>query len=175
MANERRTEYMGKQKKFAKSPLLYIHQPNISIPKAPMQSNYATPKKTKQVEPAPEQKVPKANARPLKRDDFSKKSTQTKSEVETEDILTESEATTEEEELSNKKFNDMEIPEKIEYFLTKPKHIPNMKCEVKTEERSFRGTILDVEEDQVIMRVGRRSSTTKILIPSITQIRLIGF
>lgn len=168
---------MGKQKKFAKSPLLYIHQPDISHPNAPMQSNYKTPRNKMETETP---KAQKTYTRPLKRNDFSKM-LHSKSEQKTEETPTEPEATSNKDEeqsklqQSNKKFNEMTIQEKIDYFLSKPKHLPTMKCEVKTEERSFRGTIQGVEKDQLLMRVGRRSGTTEIAIESIKDIKLLGF
>lgn len=168
---------MAKRKKYAKSPLLYIHQPGIDHPKAPMQSNYSTPKK--QAEPT-EPLAKKTNTRPLKRDDFSKKYPGKKPEIEQKRRPDESKAPTDQnveqpKPQSNKKFNEMAISEKIDYFISKPNHIPNMKCEVKTEEKSYRGIIVTVEEDQILMQVGRRTSTTKIAIESIKEIRLIGF
>ncbi|WP_404451758.1 spore coat CotO family protein [Virgibacillus necropolis] len=167
---------MDKQKKFAKSPLLYIHQPEVSNPKAPMQSNYSTPKNKKEAETPKAQKV---NTRPIQRDYIAQKTNSGAGEDEgsSTDLIDSSKEEVEEQPKaqSNKKFNNMTIQEKIDYFLSKPTHIPRMKCEVKTEEKSFRGTIQDVEEDQVLMRVGRRTSMTKIAIESIQDIRLLGF
>ncbi|WP_161493896.1 CotO family spore coat protein [Virgibacillus necropolis] len=178
---------MAKQKKFAKTPLLYINQPDISKPKAPMQSNYATPKKSKAQEPQKEQEPPKAQKtynRPPKRNDFSKmlkSKPENKPENKAEEKAKKPKDTSKEDEEqsklppSDKKFNELTIKEKIEYFISKPKHLPTMKCEVKTEERSFRGTIHGLENDHVLMQVGRRSSTTEIAIKSIKNIRLVGF
>lgn len=169
---------MAKRKKYAKSPLLYIHQPGIDHPKAPMQSNYSTPKR--QAEPT-EPKAQKTDTRPLKRDDFLKKyPAAKKTEVDQKKRPDEPKASKERDTeqpkaQSNKKFSELAIPEKIDYFVTKPNHMPNMKCEVKTEEKSYRGIIQSVEKDHVLMRVGRRTSSTKIEIASITEIRLIGF
>ena len=175
--------YMAKQKKFAKSPLLYIHQPGVSDPKAPMQSNYATPKKEKQVE-STTPKVQSSSPRPLKRDNYFKKALEAKPEAspekakvepKTEDTAEKAKVTTELPDKPAKKFNEMTVTEKVDYFLSKPDHIPSMKCEVKTEERAYRGIITNVEKDHVLMRVGRRTSTTEIAIESIIEIRLIGF
>ncbi|ASK60787.1 hypothetical protein CFK37_00475 [Virgibacillus phasianinus] len=173
---------MAKKKKYARSPLLYIHQPDISNPKAPMQSNYSTPRNKKQEEPVA-QKPQAKNVRPLNRDIFTKKSGKQKTDKksgkppERAELKEEAEEQEQAKPQSSKKFTEMTIPEKIDYFISKPKNMPIMKCEVKTEERNYRGIILSVEdeEDQILMRVGRRTSTTKIAIESITDIRLIGF
>ncbi|WP_430787643.1 CotO family spore coat protein [Virgibacillus flavescens] len=155
---------MSNQKKFAKTPLLYIHQSNLSNPKAPMQSNYIT-SRDKSTKPA-ETKTPKA--RYVKRTNFFEKVNEEK-----EPITEKNEEN--EKPSSNKKFSELTIQEKIDYFLAKPVHIPKMKCEVKTEERTYRGTIQAVEADQVFMQIGRRTTHTKIEIGSIQEIRLIGF
>ncbi|WP_164669448.1 CotO family spore coat protein [Virgibacillus doumboii] len=161
---------MGK-KKYAKSPLLYIHQPNIRTPEAPMQHNYVTPKKSgeQQVQEQPK----KTQKRPLKRSSSVKNN-------ENKDNVEEIESTDEEEEAESseqdrKKFKDMTLRERVNYFMNRPKHVPIMKCEVKTEERNYRGVIVDFQEETVFMRVGRRTSQTKIPFDSISEIRMIGF
>ncbi len=160
------------EKKFAKSPLLYIHQPSIGTPKAPMQHQYTTPKKAP-AEQTVTQETKSVQTRPIRRDNFSKKS-----DSQAEDPSEETDESDENDESSDqerKKFKDMTLHERVDYFVNPPKHVPAMKCEVKTEERNYRGTIVDFKEENVIMRVGRRNSTTAIPFDSINDIRLIGF
>ncbi|MFZ3577929.1 CotO family spore coat protein [Virgibacillus sp. DJP39] len=165
---------MDKQKKFAKTPLLYIHQPDISEPKAKMQSNYVTKKNNKEPE-AP--KLQKVTARPRQRDFFPKKSSDENEKKDSEPELEQPKEQTKDQtkDQTNKKFNEMSIQEKIDYFVHKPANIPRMKCEVKTANQSFRGTIRDVEEDQILMQVGRRTIVKKIAVEEIQDIRLLGF
>ncbi|MBP1947218.1 CotO family spore coat protein [Virgibacillus litoralis] len=156
------------EKKFAKSPLLYIHQPSIGTPKAPMQHQYTTPKKAS-AEQVVAQETKSVQTRTLRRDNFSKKS---ESEEDTNEDADESDESSDQE---RKKFKDMTINERVDYLVNPPKHVPAMKCEVKTDERNYRGTIVDFMEDNVIMRLGRRTSKTEIPFESINDIRLIGF
>lgn len=157
------------EKKFAKNPLLYIHQPSIGTPKAPMQHHYTTPKKAP-AEQAVTKETKNVQTRPVKRDNFSKKSVS--EEDDTNEAADESDESSDQE---RKKFKDMTLNERIEYFVNSPKHVPVMKCEVKTEERNYRGIIVDFKEENIIMRVGRRTSTTGIPFEKVDDIRLIGF
>lgn len=157
------------EKKFAKNPLLYIHQPSIGTPKAPMQHQYTTPKKAP-AEQVVTKETKSVQTRPVKRDNFSKKSGS--GEDDTNEAADESDESSDQE---RKKFKDMTLNERIEYFINSPKHVPVMKCEVKTEERNYRGIIVDFKEENIIMRVGRRTSTTGIPFEKVDDIRLIGF
>src|SRR5699024_11650770 len=73
------------------------------------------------------------------------------------------------------KFKDMTIEEKVEYFVSQPRHVPKLRCQIETNERKYRGIIIDFQEDHVFIRVGKRSSSTKISLDQITNIRMLGF
>ncbi|MFD1040699.1 CotO family spore coat protein [Virgibacillus byunsanensis] len=173
---------MGK-KRFAKEPLLYIHQPSVKQPKAPMQHHYTTPKKTSE-SAALDQPV-KKQPRPLRRDSFTKptaenststkepENKETKSEEKVTDVSGEKED--DEQEKTRPKFKDMTLHEKVDYFTKSPVHVPKVKCEVKTDTKSHRGIIIDFKDGEVMMRVGKRTSTTKIPFDTITEIRMLGF
>ncbi|GAA0593349.1 hypothetical protein GCM10009001_06890 [Virgibacillus siamensis] len=180
------------QKKYAKSPLLYIHQPTIRTPEAPMQDNYRTPKKREvsatgeknageassngEADAAPKKKAPAR--RPVKRDYFSnsagKKATKDHT-VTDDDNFEQTVADDHAGDGDRKKFKDMTLDERVDYFLNTPKHVPTMRCEIKTEERKYRGKIVDFQEEEVYMQVGRRRSATKIPFDDILEIGLIGF
>ncbi|WP_174612818.1 CotO family spore coat protein [Virgibacillus ihumii] len=176
------------QKKYAKSPLLYIHQPTIRTPEAPMQHNYRTPKKGEDstaassndgigaADAVPRKKAP---ARRLqKRDNFSKPAEEKINEdstVATDDSNEKMDPTEDKGGDDRKKFKDMTVRERLDYFLNTPKHVPTMRCEIKTEERKYRGRIVDFQEERVYMQVGRRKSATKIPFDEILEIGLIGF
>lgn len=160
------------EKKFAKSPLLYIHQPTIRTPSAPMQHKYTTPKQSKGKSVQEAKKVLK---RPIRRDDFNKEMDNGKETVDginDEEIEEETDKRSDQE---RKKFKNMTLRERVEYFVNSPKHLPTMKCEVKTDERNHRGVIIDFKDENVIMRVGRRTSATELPFDTINEIRLIGF
>ncbi|MBY7143124.1 hypothetical protein KFZ56_08645 [Virgibacillus sp. NKC19-3] len=173
-----------RKKKFAKDPLLYIHQPSTKTPKAPMQHNYTSPqrKRNKEVEAStadPQtQYVPKKS---LNRS-FYKEEALYFDEMESEVETNESEENEDDEdkepideEKTEKRFKDMTLDEKVAYFVDAPEYAPKLRCEVKTEKRSYRGVITDSNDDEVFIRVGKRSSSTAVPMEEIISIRLLGF
>lgn len=193
---------MAKNRKYAREPLLYIHQPSVTSPNAPMQHSYATQRKVSSTVPAPEaekktpakvmkkrssteiisQNITKELQEPLPQQ--PKKRRPVLPVEENEDIKdatgskpsnhTElTEQAVENTTAERKKFRDMSIMEKVEYFINTPQHLPRMRSEVRTDERKYRGVIMDLEEDEILMRVGRRS--TRIKMEDITDIQLLGF
>ncbi|WP_010529953.1 CotO family spore coat protein [Lentibacillus jeotgali] len=170
-------------KKSAKSPLLYIHQPYVRTPEASMQSHYMTPKKQRDDK---KKERNKAIKRPVNRNHFKKPiETEETEEAEKAEGSEETEEQLESTEEDNsdlkdggkerKKFSEMTVEERIEYFLNPPKYAPVMRCEVKTKERRYRGAIIDFQDKKVYMRVGRRTTPTTIPIDEIDEIRMIGF
>lgn len=185
---------MMARKKFAKDPMLYIHQPQVERPQAPMQDQYISPRKTKEPVSADElAETPKNNSNPVrrKRNFFTEESKQDKNEaVKEEDVpskeIQKDEAISEKEQNKRRetnqqpvkektKFKDMSIEEKIQYLVNSPVHAPDLRCEVKTEKRNYRGVIKDSKDEVVIMRVGKRTNDTEIPINDILAIRMIGF
>lgn len=194
---------MGK-KQFARDPLLYIHQPSISTPEAPMQSDYqtqrslqanttaytntntitstTTPKAVKSIEE--QMPAKKTQKQPIRKTAFEKQFNKTRQE-DTNTAENQKEAdtadnqakTTSSEDTSDKnepvKFKDRSIEEKIAYFADAPEFAPKMRCEVKTDARTYRGYIADRQEETVYMRTGKR--TTNIPMTKITDIRMLGF
>lgn len=173
---------MGK-KRFAKDPLLYIHQPSAQTPKAPMQHNYTSPqrRRNKEVEDRtatpPTQNVQKKH---LSRT-FFKEEALYSDELESETETNESEEDKDDEEITDEdknetpKFKDMTLKEKVDYFVDAPEYAPKLRCEVKTEKRTYRGLITDSIDDDVFIRVGKRSSSTAVPMEEIISIRLLGF
>lgn len=155
------------QKKFARSPLIYIQQPSAEAPKAPMQHNYVTPKKVKQSKKTESEPIKKVRSRALSRRHVNNTNEQ------------EHDVNEDEQEKINvkktKKFIDMNIHERIDYFLSRSSQLPELKCEIKTEERSYRGVITDFKADEVMIRVGRRKSSSPVPLHDIIDIRLLGF
>jgi hypothetical protein len=151
-------------KRFAKNPLLYIQQPIITSPEVPMQHNYYTPTyDQKSLEPTNKKKKQPI---PLRRN-------QSTVLTEVEEIVSESEIT---KELANQKqFKDMSIVQKVKYFIERPDHAPVLRCEIRTDERKIQGVITGLDDNQVLIQIGRRSSDSKIPLEEIKEIRLIGF
>ncbi|UJL47639.1 hypothetical protein KFZ58_07180 [Virgibacillus sp. NKC19-16] len=172
---------MGK-KKFAKDPLLYIHQPSAQTPKAPMQHNYTSPQRRRNKEVDAYAATPKAQSvlkKPLNRS-FYKEEALYSDEMESETETNESEEDNDDEvivdeEKDEKKFKDMTLKEKVAYFVDTPEYAPKLRCEVKTEKRSYRGVITDSKDDDVFIRIGKRASSTAVPMEEIISIRLLGF
>src|SRR5699024_10218528 len=70
---------------------------------------------------------------------------------------------------------DMTIEEKVEYLVSRPRHVRQLRGKIETTERKYRGIIIHFQEDHVFIRVGKRSSSTKISLDQITNIRMLGF
>lgn len=151
-------------KQFAKNPLLYIQQPTISTPIAPMQHNYYNAKHQQHSTEQTERKAKRII--PLKRN-YS---------IQPEEIIdADSQEETSNELSPQNKFKDMTIKEKVNYFLNRSDHAPSIKCEIKTKERKYYGVITGFEDNQVFIQIGRRSSSSKVALNDITNIRIIGF
>jgi hypothetical protein len=190
---ERRSPILSERSKFANEPLMYIHQPTQGKPSAPMQHSYMTPKKSavsalspqteKNTTPTPIKKRPTLNSfhndiaeKPQKsqKPQVKQKRPSISGPKEEKMIMNTSSPQIQEQsdDKSKKKFKDMTIQEKVHYFINTPSHLPRMKCEVRTEERKYRGIILDLEDNEVRMRVGRR--TVFITMEDIIEIQLLG-
>ncbi|GIO25778.1 CotO family spore coat protein [Ornithinibacillus bavariensis] len=194
---------MTKRSKFANEPLMYIHQPTVIRPSAPMQHTYRTPKKEDKIESVqkPVKKYPKPTKQRTNISAISKDIVHDLKEAppNANDLANSAQNTSNKDLTGNstpaepsespipiepqdnkdnnekKKFRDMSILEKVMYFINTPNHLPRMRCEVITEEKKYRGIIKDFQEDHIIMQVGRRMPTTSISIKDVKGIQLIGF
>lgn len=151
-------------KRLAKTPLLYIQQPTISTPIAPMQHNYYTPKHNHEV--SNHKSTKNKRTIPLKRNRSANPQDTYEEALEEEPS---------EEDAGESKFKDMTIKQKVYYFINRSEHAPSIRCQVKTNEKKFHGVITGFENDHVFIRVGRRSSSSEIPLSDIIDIRIIGF
>lgn len=194
------------KKRFAKDPLLYIHQPKENNPKAPMQyTSYTNAEKKEHLsaEPEPVEQKKKEVVGPInthaRRRSFLEEqalhqekwkkvesevneSVEQKHEEKIPELIEESknpekenETETETEKSERPKFKDMTIDEKVAYFVSTPSYAPQMRCEIRTGERSYRGVITGSEDNYVYIRVGNRKQSTKINLDDIKHIKLLGF
>ncbi|RKQ32641.1 CotO family spore coat protein [Oceanobacillus halophilus] len=158
------------EKRYANDPMLFIHQPQVSAPKAPMQNSYVSPKRSKKkpVEPS-------SNTEPVKeipkRRYSARKSMKDETAVEKE--IEEEEPKQDETTSKRKQFKDMTTRERILYFTNTSEYAPKLKCEIKTDNKSHRGVILNFKDEIVEMQVGRRA--VKIPFEEIKQVRMLGF
>lgn len=75
---------------------------------------------------------------------------------------------------SNSAFKNLTISEKINYLTSLPREIPSIRCEVKTERDTYRGTIKQHSETEINVHVLGRGNEV-IYKSDITRINLIGF
>ncbi|RLL45076.1 hypothetical protein D8M04_09410 [Oceanobacillus piezotolerans] len=173
-----------KEKRYAKGPVLFINQPSIAPPRALMQDHYVTPRKSKEASindnKSTVQRVrPKQNM--MKQRIMDKVNTEEMGE--TESSTSESTGPTyqkekektiiQEKQSERKQFKDLSLEEKVNYFLDTSDYAPKLKCEIKVNDKSYKGFIQDFKEGIVYMQTGRRS--VEIDFKEISQIRLLGF
>lgn len=151
---------------YARNPLLYIKESTTETPVAPMQHNYYTPKHHNSSRDETQRKS--VRRVPLTRNRFSKYQPPIVEE-------TIEEGKPEEELLEDKKFKDMTIRQKVDYFINRSVHAPIIRSEIQTKEKKYHGVITGLENDHVLIRIGRRSTSSEIPFDDITDIRIIGF
>ncbi|HLR74350.1 MAG TPA: CotO family spore coat protein [Virgibacillus sp.] len=159
------------ERQFAKEPLLYIEQPTIQKPEAPMQQSFMTPKR---VTETTNRKQSKSHSRPRRRAQYyiDQLYNSVADELDGEEQVDEKNSR---EQSRQKKFNELSLQGKIEYFADTPNYAPKIKCELITAERKYRGIITDFKDDFVFIRVGRRTTNTKVPFTDIQDIRMLGF
>jgi|SRR5690625_2874149 len=161
------------KRKYAKDPMLYIQQPDNKQPRASMQHSYRTRKVTTSIEGG-------GYSRSRSFFDEEREARQNEENLELaeeEEVFEEEEESTVQlkEEDNRKKFNDRTLEEKINYFANSPEYAPKKKCEIKTENKIYRGIITERDEEHVYIRVGNRARAVKITINEIKNIKLLGF
>ena len=151
--------------RFAKAPLLYIHQVDTKKVNAKMQHHYHTSNEVRKEDTTVqgEQKVQNQQSRKVRPKNFYDNRpvvTDVVSGIESEEVVEE------------KPFQKMTLGEQLNYLTGKPAYAPRLTCEIKTEGRAYRGVILDYKEGIVTIRSGNRS----IEIPqeTIKQIRMLS-
>ncbi|WP_138416399.1 CotO family spore coat protein [Aquibacillus sediminis] len=182
---------MRKRRKYTQRPMLYIEQPKLGNPSASMQSKYRTPKKK---EPTVEQRKAQKAVRNKSKflQDMKQEAKQSADRSESIEQYVDEEETNDTKENENvysgekqtlrrkrterKKFKDMTIEEKVEYFVGLPSQVPRMKCEVvTTEEEKLRGVIADYQDGIVQMATYKYPRLRELNIDEIESIRLLSF
>lgn len=162
------------EKHFAKEPLLYIEQsPTTRKPEAPMQHSYMTPNKRGETEKATE-RTRKSHHRPRRRARYfidQLYSDIPEEQVEDEEV-SENEAYLEDHD---KKFSELSLQGKIQYFIDIPDYVPKIKCEIKTADLKYRGVITDFKENLVFIQVGKSTTSRQVPFEDIQDIRMLGF
>ncbi|ALC80766.1 MULTISPECIES: CotO family spore coat protein [Bacillus] len=171
-----------------KKPLMYIVQPEYAEVKAPMQ--HFVKKKKKKAEPE----------KPEKNFEDQVQENETASEEENEQLQTEEEIAEDtssvevpdeklsggvlsetageqrnEGKRSRKPLNHMNIEERLEFLTRLPNNIPKALCMIETEEKTYRGIILEKKDGVVLIKTSASGDPERIQIESIKSIHPLGF
>lgn len=71
-------------------------------------------------------------------------------------------------------FKDLPVEGKIEYLLNLPTGVPKIRCEFVTEEKSYRGILLERKDSEISIRVLGHENVT-IEIDKLKDINMLGF
>lgn len=74
-----------------------------------------------------------------------------------------------------KKFVDMSIEERLDYFLSQPFFAPRVKCEIRTELRKYVGYIQSIEDNDVTILLPGRNKEVNVQLEEIMAVNLFGF
>ncbi|MDY0406162.1 CotO family spore coat protein [Virgibacillus sp. 179-BFC.A HS] len=162
---------MAKKRKFANNPLMYIQQPSIRQPEARMQHMYQSSRNKKNSQ----EKTVQANENTQKRN-ATKKFVSRAQQPEQSTAEKEPQADTEEsnEPKQRTPFKEMTLEQKIARLATSATDfVPKMRCAVETEDKTYRGIIIEYKDGVVQMRVNRKS--VNIPIDTIKDVRMLGF
>lgn len=126
-------------------PLLFIDQPKLVNPHAPMQAEYHTP--TVDVQ------------------DTMKENNNDQSEQKNDRSNGK----------QSKVFADMTIDEKLDYLVTRPPHVPRLYSKLTINQAYYRGHVLAREDDQFVFEDRQTRKRRLFKVKDISEIRLIGF
>lgn len=153
-----------RNERFAKDPLLYIHQTKTERIRANMQHQYRS-KKEKVQEELNENKAAKTSDRKLKR-------VRQESFYEAKDSAEEESINKGGKEREGNTFKEMTLEEQLVYLTNRPAYAPRLTCEIKTDKRMYQGIILQYENEIAKIRSGKRM--IDVPLTSIKRIRMLS-
>jgi len=143
-------------------PVVYIDQPDFSMPHASMQGEYhsshedntvSAPKKQRPIRlPQVKREQPAiiVESELDEPDIVVEEVDEVNNEMDDENIVEESDDTNEIKQSTVKKpFTKMTLAERIDYLVAPSLYTPRMKCEVVTKEERYRGKIVDIDGEQI--------------------------
>ncbi|MBE4909410.1 hypothetical protein IMZ08_15265 [Bacillus luteolus] len=136
-------------------PLMYISQPDFTPTPGGMQQSFVVKESTRVRE---------------------EKELEVKGEV--PKVLEEETNVVKEDETKRKKkkrFSEMDIEERIQFFINLPDNLPKTMCQITTKDRSYRGVILSYEEGLVSIKTLTSPRKVEIQLDDIEAINAIGF
>lgn len=142
-------------KKQKERPLMYITQPDFTPTPGGMQQSFVV-KESSRVSEEKEHKV----------------NTEVPKGIEEEkDVLKEKES----RRKRKKRFSEMNIEERIQFFINLPDNLPKTMCQINTKDGSYRGVILSYNEGLVSVKTLTSPRKVDIQVEDIEAINAIGF
>jgi|SRR5690625_702649 len=154
---------------FAKDPLLYIKQPSLGKPTAPMQSSYSSSNSNQTAQkrrPRHYRKLINDKDDPIYEDTF---------EVTEEENHYIDEDNENSSQMQKKRYSELSLENKVKYFVDMPDYAPKIKCEIITPKKKYRGIIINYKDEHVFIRTGQRTTSVKVPFNDIKDIRMLGF
>lgn len=176
-----------------KKPLMYIVQPEYAEVKAPMQ-NFVKKKKKKTEPEKPKEtfenqeqvneidieegreKLQAEDAKTGEKINEDVPSAEAQNEKLSGAVLSETAGEQRNDaKRSRKPLNHMNIEERIDFLTKLPYNIPKALCMVETEEKTYRGIILEKKDGIILIRTSASGNPEEIQIASIKSIHPLGF
>ncbi|MBH0228811.1 CotO family spore coat protein [Halobacillus yeomjeoni] len=170
---------MADKRRIAREPMLYIAQPKFKQAEVHMQTSFRTQRPSTQVSASKDSSLHEKELRIRNQENTSTEDV----EVEDNELISENTSDTGETKIQNKssrerkrRFHELTLEGKVNYFFELSPHVPKMKCEVTTNDESqLRGYVTKYEEGIVHMKVFQRPFEREVPFDTIKDIRLIGF
>ncbi|WP_070119722.1 CotO family spore coat protein [Bacillus marinisedimentorum] len=167
-------------------PMLYINQPSFGNTPKRMQNIFkvnphqAEPEKQGNDSPAlqKQKKAESKNGKGIKGKGNDENKKQPDTDKEPEVTASQKEDSKHKKENTHKDslaFKEMSIPERIDYLLNLPFGIPPIKCEIVTEQRSYRGIVASKKEDKIMVFHFGSPRNLNIRIEEIRDIKMKSF
>ncbi|MCA0969567.1 spore coat CotO family protein [Halobacillus litoralis] len=174
---------MADKKRLAKQPMLYIAQPNFKPAEVPMQTSFRSQRANKSSSSSNAAESTSLYEKELRiRNQNASTAPEQKKEPEVEEKKEEKQEPVAEQPKKRmsssekkKRFGELTLEGKVEYFLQLSPHMPKMKCEVIGKEDSYKGYILDYTDGIVQMKTFQRPFQQDVPFKDIEDIRLLGF
>lgn len=145
-------------------PMMYIEQPELPDPIAPMQQEYHS---TNQL-----LSIPKEQRDEERQNDIHQEPREKAIAEETTSSESSDEDSTQK---SSQAFDRMTMEEKIDYLIAPSKFLPKMNCKISINNINYRGKVLAREDNQIVFEEKRLAKRHLFDLTDIDEIKLIGF
>ncbi|MBM6618248.1 CotO family spore coat protein [Bacillus suaedaesalsae] len=141
-------------------PLMYISQPNFSAITAKMQHVVTKKKVFTEVKEEPKAEV-----------EVSQNEIPT---VEEEEVPQKVVDTPKNRKSRRRRFVELNIEEKIKFFVKLPANVPKSTCQIKTESETYRGKVIGFNEGIVLINTVSEPYEVQLSLQEIKDISIIG-